>query len=172
VSGETWLDLAVKGTHVVGAFAWVGMFGLLAWLSWTMYRSDDVRLKERMQVLRARLIVPLWAVTALVVGTGIYNQINAVPFKLPHPWALGHVDIPYAKSYALLLLGKQGLVATAIAGLAVQTWRLTTIARHIKIERHSDLGSALTSMTTLILAVLILFTAATLGYVHVLSHGH
>lgn len=171
MDAREWVDVAIRGIHLVGALGLLAVLTTLSLGSWRAVR--DPELAPGWHAMRQRLLAPLWIVIGVLASTGLYNHFHNVPFALPRIWNLQDVTLPYGKPYMLLLLGKHVFVVQMILGLAVVTWRLAgSPSGRRRGVQTADLGTALISTLSLVSGVFILLTTAVLGHVHLLIHGH
>jgi hypothetical protein len=128
-------EVVVLWTHSAFALAWFAVIGVLVMLAVPALRrqlsSPGVhRLEDHLD----GAVRGLWALTALVVGTGVYLMLEQTAYKTP--WSLSAVravsQLPYGRPYFLALATK--LVAYAL--MVLTTVALSREARQRSLLRE------------------------------------
>lgn len=149
---QEWVTLAVLAVHLCTGAAWVGGLALAG-----ARPPAPGRLR--------RIVALSWAAAAVVVATGVYNSIYAMPVRVE--WFRGGVGahlaafarVPFGTNYGLLLLAKHALIATLLAVLA----GLTLLARR---PGASAARAALWLRLAAGLGAVVLLQSVGLGYLH------
>ncbi|MPZ89639.1 MAG: hypothetical protein GEU81_16580, partial [Nitriliruptorales bacterium] len=77
--------VAIVATTVflAGCLCLVVMLATLTWLSWGAGRARTAPHKETLRRLGDRLVIALWAVAAVVVGTIMFQESHSASAGLP-----------------------------------------------------------------------------------------
>lgn len=152
LAAREWATLAVLAAHLSTGAAWVGGLALAG-----------ARPPAPGQL--RRIVALSWGAAAVMVATGAYNSIYAMPVRVE--WFRGGVGthlaafarVPFGTGYGLLLLAKHALIAALLAVLV----GLTLLARR---PGASPARAALWLRVAAGLGAIVLLQSVGLGYLH------
>jgi hypothetical protein len=138
------LGVAVLWIHTVFAVGWFAAIGLLALLALpTGRRFLSEYGTNRLDGHLATIARATWWLTGLVVGTGIYNMVKSVAYRVPlSPDQVTRLfRLPYAKPYYLSLFVKLAMYAVMIGAtvpLIREAHRQATLDETDSIDLATD----------------------------------
>jgi hypothetical protein len=163
-----WTEAVVTIVLVAGSLCMLLLLAALTWLSWRGLRARSAAEKGALRALSDRLIVALWVVAVPLVATILFQEIRSAAAGLPSLWRPGATASDYGRALVFLPLGAYLLLAQAIVGLTVLTWRLPAFAGR---RGSSDLGAALVSASGLAASLLATVTIGLVTFARLSAQG-